>query len=730
MINALKIIQRNKNPVLVRQLEQKDCGIACLLSLIRYYGGYNDFENLRRLSGTNITGTTLLGLYQAAQATGFDAEGCEADMDALLAHPSPCILHVVMEGNMQHYIVYYGKILEKKGQPLLIIGDPAKGIVNLTPEELNAIWKSKTCLVLTPNASFQIKKEISHEKLQWFKRLLRDDVTLLLIAGILGIIMAALGLTMAIFSQRLIDEFLPQKQYTKLYTGIGLVFLLLLAKEAISFVRIRLLISQARDFNLRIVKEFFVRLLHLPKPFFDTRKIGELTARLHDTNRIQRVVSQIAGNTLLDAIVVMVTLVFVFSYSLTSGFITLIALPVFFILIYSKNKKIAEAQRSTMVGYAMAEGHFISTLQGIETIKNHSKEPLFSEVNNSIYQHYQSAVYRLGQIQMRLSFSANTFAALLLCGLLFYLSHSVLNNQLKTGELMAIMGMVGSLLPSVANLALLSIPINEARIAFSRMYEFAGIKNIDAGNIEPQLFDKLEAVDLSFRYPGRSMILRNLSFSVQKGEIVAIMGENGCGKSTLVQLLMQHYIPEGGNIFINDEISLADVDKNSWKGMAAIVPQQVHIFNGTVLENIAFDDAAKEPQAVADFLMRYGFAPFIDSLPQSVMTLVGEEGINLSGGQKQIIALARALYHKPQLLILDEATAAMDRESEQFVLQLLKKLKAEMGVIFITHRLHVLKSLCDRVYLLENGSISNAGNHELLLQSDNLYSRYWADLTG
>jgi ATP-binding cassette subfamily B protein len=329
---------------------------------------------------------------------------------------------------------------------------------------------------------------------------------------------------------------------------------------------------------------------------------------------------------------------------------------------------------------------------------------------------------------MRLSFSANTFAALLLCGLLFYLSHSVLNNQLKTGELMAIMGMVGSLLPSVANLALLSIPINEAQIAFNRMYEFAGIKNLEAGNIEPQHFDKLEAVDLSFRYPGRSMILQNLSFSVHKGEIVAIMGENGCGKSTLVQLLMQHYTPESGNICINDEISLAEVDRNAWKGMAAIIPQQVHIFNGTVLENIAFDDAGKDPQAVADFLMKYGFAPFMNSLPQSAMTWVGEEGINLSGGQKQMIALARALYHRPQLLILDEATAAMDRESELFVLHLLKRLKSEMGIIIITHRLHVLKSFCDRIFVLDKGTIATTGNHASLLQSNNLYSRYWADI--
>ena len=160
------------------------------------------------------------------------------------------------------------------------------------------------------------------------------------------------------------------------------------------------------------------------------------------------------------------------------------------------------------------------------------------------------------------------------------------------------------------------------------------------------------------------------------------------------------------------------------------MPQQVHVFNGTVLENIAFEDAAKKPQTVLEFLRSYGFASFMDTLPQSVMTLVGEEGINLSGGQKQMIALARALYHRPQLLLLDEATAAMDRESELFVLQLLQRLKSQMAGILITHRLHILKSFCDSIYLLDKGSIVSTGNHDTLLQSDNLYSRYWAEIVG
>ncbi len=716
-------------PIIVPQQDQKDCGVACLLSIIRYYGGDNDFENLRRLSGTSITGTTLLGLYQAAQASGFEAEGCEADMDALLAHPAPCILHVLLDNNLQHYVVYFGK-KEASGKQRLIIGDPAKGIVYMTPAELESIWQSKACLVLTTNETFQKKKDINRSKKQWFSELVKPDLPLLLIAAAMGITIAALGLTMAIFSQRLIDEFLPNKLYNKLYTGIGFVFLLLLAKEAVSLIRTQLLLRQSKEFNLRIVKEFFSRLLYLPKPFFDTRKIGELTARLHDTNRIQRVVSQIAGNALLDGIVVLVTLIFVFSYSVSSGLITLAGLPVFFLLIYRSNKKIIEAQHSTMAGYAMAESNYISTLQGIEPVKNHSKENLFSETNSAIYNHYQSAIFRLGQIQMRLSFTANVFAAFLMCGILLFLSYQVLHNRLKAGELMAVMGMAGSLLPSVANLALLSIPINEARIAFNRMYEFAGIKPLENGKVEISEFKKLEVKNFSFRYPGRSPILQNVSFDISKGEIIALMGENGGGKSTLVQLLMQHYTPESGNLFVNDSIKLSDIQILNWKQLVAVVPQQVHIFNGTVLENIGFEDAAKNPQSVVDFLRSYGFAPFMDTLPQSVMTMVGEEGINLSGGQKQMIALARALYHRPQLLLLDEATAAMDRESERFVLQLLQRLKPQMAIILITHRLHVLKSYCDRIYLLDKGSIASTGNHDTLLQSDNLYSRYWADMVG
>jgi ATP-binding cassette, subfamily C, bacteriocin exporter len=266
-------------PVSILQQDQKDCGIACLLSVIRYYGGDTDVEQLRRLSGTSVTGTTLLGLYQAAQAMGFDAEGCEADITALLAHTKPCILHVTLEGGLQHYVVYYGST-NYKGTTRITLADPAKGIVHITPEELLHIWLSKVCLVLTPNEGF-VKRDIAVKaQRRWLLLLVHPDFSLLGIAALLGIAMAALGLTMALFSQRLIDEFLPSKQYHKLFTGIALVFLLLVAKEVLAALRSHLLIRQSKTLTYALFSRFFLACCSYPKHFLKPEKPANL---LHDS---------------------------------------------------------------------------------------------------------------------------------------------------------------------------------------------------------------------------------------------------------------------------------------------------------------------------------------------------------------------------------------------------------------------------------------------------------------
>jgi ATP-binding cassette subfamily B protein len=327
------IKKRTKNFTL--QQGQSDCGVACLSSLINYYGGVSTLERLREISGTNIQGTTLLGLYQAANQLGFEADGCKADIQALIDHEDPVILHVLLEDNLQHYVICYGY---ENGQ--FIIGDPAKGISYYTTEELAEIWKGYNCLTLKPGVHFIKSEMIKNATKKWLFQFVKEDYPLLGVSLVLGVGIAVLGMAMAIFSQQLIDDILPSNNTTKLITGIALVTLLLLVRTGLMGVRQFLLLRQSKDFNNRIIDAFYSTLLYLPKSFFDTRKIGELIARLNDTGRIQRVISQVVGSVIIDGLMAITSLVFLYYYSWQAGVIASISLPIYFLLIYRFNDKI------------------------------------------------------------------------------------------------------------------------------------------------------------------------------------------------------------------------------------------------------------------------------------------------------------------------------------------------------------------------------------------------------
>ena len=706
----------------VLQQDQSDCGVACLLSLIKYYQGSNTLEKLRELSGTNKQGTTLLGLYQASNTLGFNAQGNEADIQALINHKAPLILHVVIEERLQHYLVCYGY-----ENNTFIIGDPAKGIAYYSKEDLEIIWKSKTCLTLTPNENFKKSEVLKSDKKQRFLSLLKDDYKLLSFSILLGLGIALLGMAMAIFSQKLIDDILPSKDFNKLITGIILVAFLLLVRVLFTALRDYFLIRQTKDFNNRIIDSFYTALLQLPKPFFDTRKIGELVARLNDTQRVQRVINMVVSSVIINVLVTVVSLTFLFYYSWQTGLIACVSLPFYFLLLYSFNKRIISAQKELMQAYAFNESNYITSMQGIATIKNNNRQAIFKRTNQIIYGNYQEKSFNLGKINVRLSVFSGIFSVLFLISILVYISIQVYNQSMQLGELMAILGIAGSLLPSVAGLALIAIPINEAKVAFNRMYEFASVEKEPLGKEHIKVFESLKIENLSFRFAGRSQLLKDINLDVNKNECIAIVGESGCGKSTLGQVIQKFYPFENGKIILNNKQSLKEINTEDWRNILGVIPQDITVFNGNIIDNILL---GKEDNVenIVKFCKDFGFEKFVSELPQGYATILGKEGINLSGGQKQLLALMRALYKKPQLLLLDEFTSAMDRKTEQFVLDLLIKLKQEISIIFISHRLHSLKHLADRIYIIENGNSNTSGTHEKLLETDNFYSQFWHNL--
>lgn len=704
------------------QLDQSDCGAACLLSIIKFYNGNTSLEKIRELSGTTKQGTTMLGLYQAANQLGFNADGCEADMQALIDHKQPLILHTLIDNRLNHYVICYG-YNEKDG---FLIGDPAKGIAVLSIQELDKVWISKSCLTLEPNKNFVTEEAEKNIQLKWFLDILKEDYKLIWISILLGVFVAGLGLAMALFSQKLIDDILPSNNINKLISGIILLAILLSARVGISVLRQHFTIRQSRDFNNRINNTFFSSLLQLPKFFFDTRKTGELVSRLNDTQRVQNVIKILANTLIIDILAVIISSVFLLTYSLKLGIICILSLPVYFFIIYRHNKKIMLSQKEVMESSAINESNFINTIQGISTIKNDNKQAVFNQLNQFIFANYQEKIVNLGKINISLSWQSGLASVVFVIGILIYTSIQVFNKEIKIGELMAILGIVGSLLPSIASLALISIPINEAKIAFNRMYEFASIKKENEEGLKIIEINTICIQNLSFRFAGRSELFHSVNIEIKKGKFIAIVGESGSGKSTLGQILQRFYPFENGNIILNNKQQLQEIELKNYRDLLGVIPQEITIFSGNVIDNILLG-TIDTPENVMQFIKEYEFGHFFNQLPQGLETILGEEGINLSGGQKQIIALARALYKKPQFLILDEATSAMDRKTENFTLKLLQKIKLDCAVLFISHRLNKLKTIADTIYILENQTITQFGNHEELMQTNNFYSEYWRE---
>lgn len=671
---------------IVMQHGEMDCGAACLAMIIKFYDGHQPIERLRQMTGTGTDGTTLLGIFQAATKLGFDAAAYEATgLKDISLREEPCILHVVIGQQYEHYIVFFG--LDSKEEKF-VIGDPARGLLKLEADELDSLWKSRKLLQLTPVRPMEKNRQLP--KWKWMLSLLREDFSLLGVASLLGIIYATLGLSTAIFTEKMVDVILPGRQLIHLIKGIGLLFLLLIIRNLINYSRSHLLIHQKKNFNNRISANFFSSLLYLPKKFFDGKKTGELITRLHDTASIQQTLALITGEFVVNLLIVIISIAYVFYYSFQLGLLSLISLPLYLILNRLYQKRIFDAQLAIMSSYAITESNYIDSIQGISLIKSNNLEPKFIGLTKSIYGSYQEKIYALGKTGMRFNFRAENLAALLLTTIFGYSSYLVLNNNLALGAMMGVLIMTGMLIPAVVSISLVNIQIQEAKVAFDRMFEFAqsapeyeppsGLKE----QCEPPVFHSIQVENLSFGFPGRIPLMQHISFQIGLGETLAIVGESGKGKSTLIQLLLRFYSPDAGTILVNGK-DWSLIPTPSWRQLIGVVEQNIKLFNATLWENIALtgkDDA----EEVIKHCEELGFDQFFEKLPDKYFTLIGEDGVKLSGGQKQLVALAQALYKSPKLLLLDEATAAMDSVTEEFVMDLLLKVKHRMAIILITHK--------------------------------------------
>lgn len=715
-----------KIPVVLQQASS-DCGVACLSSVINFFGGHQTLEDLRILSGTAIQGTTVLGLIESAKAVGMDADAYRVDSVTRLATlDAPAILHVVMEEKFSHYIVCYGLVADG-----YLVMDPAQGKSILSLEKLDRIWQSKSLILTKPNSQFQLKTDYLAKKKKWILDFVKPDLPILLISGFLGLIVTILGLSVSVFSQKLIDDILPNKQWEKLVLGLVLLAILLIGRGVLGYLRATVLIRQSKELNLRLISRFFEQLLYLPKRFFDSRKVGDITSRMNDSRRIQRAVSVLTTELMVDTFVVIVTLVSIFIYSWQVGVLVATFLPIYFLLVYRYHLPIKRGQQAMMMKYAGSESTFIDTLTGIGAIKGSGREDDFLDKNRSVYGDFQEEAFRLGQVSNSLGLVAQLSGAVFLVAVLSTCCYLVAMAEMELGVLVAISGMLGMLVPAINKLALVNLQIQEAQIALDRLYEFVQSEQEKKQENQkvPDVLENVRVANISFRFPGRKQLLKDVSFELFRGKLTVLLGESGGGKSTLLQLLMGFYPMEAGQIQINEQLNLKSFSLGEWRKSVGYVPQEIKIFNGSLISNLTLDHDPQKFKEAIRFCNMMGLSSFFEAMPQGYLTLVGEEGINLSGGQKQVIGLTRALLQKPKLLLLDEFTGAMDRITEQKMLNLILKIKVSIPVLVVTHRIKPAL-LAGEVLILENGTLVDFGSPADLLERENLLSESVRDLVG
>ena len=495
----------------VLQHDSSDCGAACLVSVIRYFGGNSSIESIRKMSGTSQSGTSMLGLYQAAQQSGLDAVGYEATIKDIIDYNNVLILHITLEERLEHFIICFGFEDDR-----FIIWDPAKGFLNMSKIDLEKVWLSKKCLGIVPNNNFKIEREIIKNKRNWVLNSVKPEKDLLIVSVITGIMISVLGLVMAIYTQKLIDKILPSGQIKVLMVSAALVLMLLCSRIFLSTARQYFLLLQGKSFNIRIVDDFYRALLFLPKAFFDTRKTGDFVARLNDTMRVQRVIAEITGVYIIDALILIISIITVFYYSAIVGLMSLVSIPIFYLIVFRWDMRIISAQQNLMAGYALSDSNFINSLQGINEIKSLNWYDNFTLKNKLIYSEFQERAFHLGGIKVKLNLMTGLASALYLILILVFTSIQVINKTMTQGELMAILSLCSTMVPSILNISLIGIPLNEAKVALDRMFEFSqidpeeNIRNTEENeNLEIQ---KLSIEKISFRFPGQKLLLDNISF--------------------------------------------------------------------------------------------------------------------------------------------------------------------------------------------------------------------------
>ena len=488
-------------------------------------------------------------------------------------------------------------------------------------------------------------------------------------------------------------------------------------------------ISQDIEHNLRT--ETFENVLSLDMKYFENKSSGRLMAILNDdVNQLERFLDTGANKLLQTATTVIViggTFLYISPLIATFAFIPI---PIIIFGSFKFTSTIASRYESIRESIETLNSNLSNSISGILNVKSFTRETKELDRIESSSNEVRSANYHAIKLSaafipiIRVAILFGFTATLLIGGFL------ALDGEIKVATYSVLLFITQRLLWPLTELGDTFDLYQRAMASFNRIFSLKNeTSDIGNGNIEFKKLEKnIELRDVSFSYVDNFNVLNNVNLTINAGQTTAIVGSTGSGKSTLIKLLLRLYEINNGSISY-DSNSLKEIELSSLREKIGLVSQDVFLFEGSVIENIAYGDLNASESEVWNAAQKSEADEFINNLPQKENTIVGERGQKLSGGQRQRISIARAILKNPEILILDEATSSVDNETEAAIQRSLDILKKDRTVIVIAHRLSTVRN-ADIIYVLENGSVVESGNHDSLLDIEGVYSKLWSVQTG
>ena len=702
----------------VRQHSEEDCGAACLAAIAKHYQRTFALNRVREAIGTGQLGTTMLGLRQGAEALGFNARAVRASpqlIDQIKKAPLPAIIH--WKG--RHWVILYGQ----KGKKY-VIADPAINIRYLSKKELVEGWTNWVMLLVEPDSSRFYEQP--NDKIGGFGRFFLRVLPykgILIQALVCIIIVGMLSLATPILMQLLTDDVLIRGD-TDLLRQVGIAVLAMnVLSYSLRIVQSNLVSHFAQRLQLGLILEFGRQILRLPLKYYEAHRSGEVVSRLEDIQKINQLVSQLVITVPSPSAIACVSLGVMIFYSPT---LTIVAVTVAILMTSSTFVFLPALQRKSrnlLISEAENQGVLVETFKGALTLKTTNATSQFWEELQARFTRFANVSFSTIQIGI----VNNVFSGFVATNgnlfLLWFGSSLVISKEITIGQLLAFTSMNRNLSTFISTIVSFVNQFTLVKTATQRLSE------VTEATPETQDDEKKYYAEISgdadiicnnvtFHYSGRLNLLEDFNLHIPGGKVVALIGESGCGKSSVAKVISNLYKPQFGNIRVGD-YNLQDLSLDCLREQIVLVPQDAHFWSRSIVENFRLAAPKASFEQVVTACKVAEADGFISKLPDKYQTILGEFGANISGGQRQRLAIARAIVNDPPILILDESTGGLDPVSENRVLSQLFEFRQGKTTILISHRPRVI-SKADWIILLDQGKLKIQGTFEdLRSQSGN-----------